>query len=638
MGNFFQELVRRNVLRVIAIYSIVGWLLRQLAIVMIPALGLPDVFMPVVTFLIFIGLPITLYLAWVYELTPEGLKKTPALPAPEEREKYTLNRLDYALVAGMAFVLAIIGLDTFAPPARNLQSAPAPSDATTVAGNQTASPSQTAVTTSQTSSPEASAAPANSIAVLPFTDLSSEMDQEYFSDGIAEEVLNALVKIRGMRVSARTSSFAFKGQEENPETIGNALNVAYILTGSVRKQNNRVRISVQLIDTQAGFQVWAESFNGSLEDIFDLQESISIRIAQELKVVLTGEDEVRLAKRPTDNQDAYANFLRGQKFVAARIGDNLPKAIDEFSAAVDKDPNFARAWSGLAVAHALSPQYRLVDLLEEEKLAEINARRALTIDPALAEPYAVLGWVNLQRRNYVEMRKQFEKALELEPRNATANLWYGIGLVAVGQLEDADRQFTRVKEIDPVSLVGLHMYSLLKYMLGETDEAEKYARRVFDLGFPSASIQLAEIAGEQGQMEEANTLFSTAVRGMATRFSGEERLTFARGIFGDPGDEQAALNLIEGYLASDAALTEQVVPYFLVRTGNTDLAFNVYAQNQVTFDPLIYFVLWGPNGKASRQDPAITGFAREIGLMDYWLQYGWPDQCPGSSAQQLTCR
>ena len=637
MGDLLQELVRRNVIRVAAVYIIVGWLLRQASNFMVPALSLPEVFNDIVMVLIFLGLPVTLYLAWVYELTATGLKKTPPRDPEAVHEKYVFNRLDYVLTAGTAFVLMIIGLDTFAPasnpPAKTVTTAleesitePAESTARTSEGDPSNAVSSTAFT-----------APPNSIAVMPFDDLSVEMNQTYFSDGISEEILNALVKIDGLRVPARTSSFAFKGRSDDPQMIGTSLNVAHILTGSIRKQANQVRISVQLINTNDGFQEWGKAYNGTLDDVFDLQESIAIDVASEMQVVLTGEDARQLAARPTENQEAYDHFIRAQTFVAARIGDNLPKAIESYEKAVALDPNFARTWSGLAVAHALSPQYRLVDFEPEETAAEINARRALLLDPSLAEPYAVLGWVYMQRRDYLAMHEQFEKALARDPKHVNANLWYGIGLVAVGHLEAADRQFTRVKELDPVSLVGLHMYSLLKWMIGNTAEAEIYATRVAQLGFPSASIQLAEIAGQRGENEQATSLFEIAVRGMATRFSKEERDIFSTGVYGSEADRAQALTFLDTYLAAPGKKAEQVVPYFLLRVGNTEQAFSVYEANQVTFDPLIYFVLWGPYGEEARKSDLFKGFAERVGLMAYWQQHGWPDLCEASTAQQLTC-
>ncbi len=409
--RLFKELLRRNVLRVVAIYIIVGWLISRFTDFAAPALGLPPAFAAFIDFLIFIGLPICAFLSWRYDYEEDGLVVTQPATPEELASGYAWSRMDVILFGVMSLILAIIGLDTFFP-----------ADTVLIDRQRVVRQEQLQQeTTPVTNAVQASDAP--SVAVLPFADESEAQDQEYFSDGVAEEILNALVTIQELRVPGRTSSFAYKGTELSIREIANELRVAHVLEGSIRKQADRLRVSVRLINAADDAVIWSEAFNGSVSDIFDMQETIATQVASNLEVVLTGAEKAVLAKRQTDDLEAHTAYLIGQKFLGARIGDNLPRAIASFDEADRLDPEYAPAWAGLAAAYALMPQYRLVDFKETYTQAELNARRAIQIDPAMADPYAVLGWIYFQRRDYANMKRQFDKALSLDPNNINTNLW-----------------------------------------------------------------------------------------------------------------------------------------------------------------------------------------------------------------------
>ncbi len=624
MKHLFQDLIRRNVVRVAAIYIILGWLLRRFTDFMIPTLGLPEFFSGFVTVLIFLGLPVCLYLSWAYEHTGDGLKLTKAALPDELQASYRLSSKDLVLTLVMGAVLVIVSVDTFLP-TKQTEKLIVSTDTTLTADS------------AETEDDKAFVPDASSIAVLPFADMSQAKDQEYFSDGIAEEVLNALVKVRGLKVAGRTSSFAFKGSDADTGTIAKTLNVAYVLQGSVRKQGNQLRISVQLTKADTGFQLWAKTYNGSVTEIFDVQENIARAVANELKVVLTGEDTARLTKRQPINDEAYTAYLSGKRFLAARIGDSLPRAIEAFEESVSIDKTFARAWAGLATAHAISPQYRVVSFAEAETSAEINALKALQLDPTLSEPHAVLGWIYLQRREYMLMREAFEDALAIDPEDVTTNLWYGVGNVAVGAIEEADRRFSFVVQRDPVALVGLHMQSLLHWMIGQSEEAERRATRVYQMGYTPAGIQLSEITGERGEIEKSRDFMAMAMRGMATRFDEEQRLIMGEGLFGSTAARDRARSLVDTYLTKEGPKQEIFIPYFLIHIGETEKAFSVYEQNRAAFDPMIYYGIWGPYGESARQHPDFPAFADRIGLTEYWRAFGWPDACRTPSQTSLAC-
>src|SRR4051812_295747 len=325
--SFFAELKRRNVYKVAVAYLVGGWALSQGIAQVFPVFDIPNWAIRLIVLLIIIGLPIALVLAWTFEITAQGIKRTAtadAMPASTRSKKYVWI---YVIVLGALLSIGLFFLGRY-----------------TALG--TASPARTSN---------------KSIAVLPFSDLSPNHDQESFSDGMAEEILNALAHIRGLRVVGRSSSFFYKGKNVSLKQIGSELGVANVLEGSVRKQGEQVRIISALTRAADGLQVWSKTYNGTLANIFDLQESFARDIARELNVVLADPSEGRLVEKSTDNTQAYTLFIDAQTLVSRRVGDNLPRAIALLKEATRLDPNFARAWARLAVALAVEPQYAAAD-------------------------------------------------------------------------------------------------------------------------------------------------------------------------------------------------------------------------------------------------------------------------------------
>ncbi|HMK73039.1 MAG TPA: protein kinase, partial [Myxococcaceae bacterium] len=289
-----------------------------------------------------------------------------------------------------------------------------------------------------------------SIAVLPFVNLSSDKEQEYFSDGISEEILDALARVKGLKVAGRTSSFHFKGRNDDLRTIGETLGVANLLEGSVRKQGNRVRITAQLIQVADGFHLWSKTFEGDLTDVFDLQERIARAITGELKVVLQGEQRTRLVPVATTNPEAYALYLQATTIFNRREGPRFHDAIAQVEQAVRLDPGYARAWSRLATLQVLLPIYFPSELDSSLASAELAARRAIALEPSLAEPHAVLGLTYERERRYLEAREAYRRALELDPDDVTANFWFGAHLITAGYVRQGEQVLDKVLAIDPI--------------------------------------------------------------------------------------------------------------------------------------------------------------------------------------------
>src|SRR5438270_5289642 len=464
IDNFFAELKRRNVYKVAFAYIVAGWALSQGIAQVFPVFDIPNWVIRLIVLLIIIGLPIALVLAWTLEITPEGIKRTEtadAMPAATRKKKHAWI---YVVVIGAAISIGLFFLGRYSAPL-------------------TASLARTT---------------SKSIAVLPFSDLSPNRDQESFADGMAEEILNALAHIKDLKVVGRASSFYYKGKNVSLKQIGSELGVANVLEGSVRKQGEQVRITSALTRAADGLQLWSKTYNGTLANIFDLQESFARDIAGELNVVLADPSEARLVDKPTDNPQAYALFIEAQTLVSWRIGDSLPRAIALLEEATRLDPNFARAWAKLAVALAVEPQYAAADWQTNWAAAEPAARRAIALDPKSAEAYAALGYIDFSRRRYVEMVEPAQRAIAIDPNNVTANFWLANQLAATGRTTEAEAVNDRALKSDPGNALLLFYKAGMRFRTGDIDTAVKLVKRVDALGGPFAGAILFAIAARQG--------------------------------------------------------------------------------------------------------------------------------------------
>ncbi len=360
MAAVWGELKRRNVVRVAVAYAVVSWLILQLTDVLMPLLSLPEWVGGLVFLLLVVGFPLALIFAWAFELTPEGLKKEKDVDRSESITQITGRKLDFAIIAVLAVALVFFA------------------------------------STHQWDSETGNAEIADkSIAVLAFADLSPKGDQEYFSDGISEELLNVLAKIPGLRVAARTSSFQFKGENRDIIDIGKRLNVAMVLEGSVRKADLQIRITAQLVDASNGFHLWSQTYDRELANIFAVQDEISAAIVEALKehLGLQVEGVQRVAR--TTTPEAYEDFLLGRNLIHRRTQPLLEQAVERFQAVLAADPDYAPAWVGLAEATILllDSQNTWGNLSREEVVARATPalERAIALDPDLADAYVARG-------------------------------------------------------------------------------------------------------------------------------------------------------------------------------------------------------------------------------------------------------
>jgi TolB-like protein/Tfp pilus assembly protein PilF len=459
MASVWTELRRRNVVKVAVAYAIVGWLLVEVASVVLPTFKAPEWIMQVFTFLVIVGFPLALILAWAFELTPEGIKREKDVDRSQSITRNTGRKIDYMIIAALVLALGFFVFDKFAlGPSRDAELV----QATIETGN-----AQTAD---------------KSIAVLAFTDLSPQGDQEYFSDGISEELLNVLAKIPGLRVAARTSSFQFKGENRDAIDIGQQLNVALVLEGSVRKAGVQIRITAQLIDASNGFHLWSETYDRELANIFALQDEISAAIVGALQEHLGLQVEAVPRVIAAANTEAYEAYLRGRHLVLKRTRASLEGAVRELEKAITLDPEYALAHAELVMANLLQKRDMYGGLTVTEAIARAapHVEQAMDLDPDLAEVQAAAGFVLWEKGNLEDALTHFRQAIQINPNYSIVYTWMGTLLSArLGRYAEGFTAQETALRLNPLSVPARYNYIQLlinRNRLAEADrELEKLA-------------------------------------------------------------------------------------------------------------------------------------------------------------------
>ncbi len=469
---FFAELKRRNVYKVAIAYGVVAWLLIQIATQVFPFFEIPNWTVRLVVLLIAIGFPIALIIAWAFELTPEGLKRTevadvaPATCSPHRAWIYVV------IIAG-AMSVGLFFLGRYTASTRS-------------AGSEVRE---------------------KSIAVLPFENLSGSPENAYFTDGIQEEILTRLAKIADLKVISRTSTARYKSSSDNLRQIAKQLGVANILEGTVQKAADRVRVNVQLIKAETDAHLWAETYDRKLTDIFSVESDIAKAIADTLQAKLSGSEKHAIAAQPTENTEAHEFYLKGRYFWNKRTGPDLRRAIDYFKQAIDKDPKYGLAYAGLADSYTLLSAYGAGSPQESFPLAKTAAQKALELDDTLAEAHTSLGQILLfYDLDLVGSSKEFERAIALNPNYATAHHWYGVGPpLAVGEFDRAIAELRRAQQLDPLSLIinadlGVAFTTARRY-----DEAITQLRKTIEMDprFYYAHWNLGVALELKGELREA---------------------------------------------------------------------------------------------------------------------------------------
>jgi TolB-like protein len=390
--GFLGELKRRNVYKVAVAYAIVGWLLVQIATQVFPFLEIPNWVVRLVIVLIMIGFPIALTIAWAFEATTEGIKRTEiadAMPRAAQKKKHAWI---YVVIVGGAISAALFFVGRY---------------------------------TAQRTSPaeQGPSLPAKSIAVLPFESLSEDKNNAYFAEGVQDEILTRLAKVADLKVISRTSTQRFKSAPADLRDIAKQLGVMNILEGSVQKANDQVRVNVQLINALTDAHLWADTYDRKLTDIFAVESEIAKSIADALQAKLTGSEKRAIADRPTENTEAYQLYLKGRFFLNKRTGTDLKTAADYFQRAVAADPSYAGACAGLAQADLLIPLFGAGAPRNFFPKAKAAAMRSIELDETSSEGHSTLGMLLCFDFKFPQSEAEFKRAIELNPNDATAHHW-----------------------------------------------------------------------------------------------------------------------------------------------------------------------------------------------------------------------
>jgi TolB-like protein/Tfp pilus assembly protein PilF len=602
---FFSELKRRRVGKVAIAYGAIAWAVTEASSVVVPALHLPEWLVTAIVVFLLVGFPVAMVLAWIFDVGPQGIERTEPL-AGEPASAHVRLRMAYAavvllLMGGLGYLLYERGFDR-------------------AHANE----------------------PHDSIAVLPFANLSGDAARDYFSDGMSEELLNLLARVPGLKVASRTSSFAYKGRNVDVRDVARELGVETVLEGSVRQASDRVRITAQLIDAETGFHLWSATYDRQLADIFQVQDEIAAAIVDKLRIELAPQEQALAIrdKAPTQNVEAYELYLQGRAIWKRRGDENLRRAIDLYQRAIGLDPAFARAHAALASAYVVLPGYTKEKGDEDTLLpmAETAARQALSLDPNIGEAHAVLAQVNAERGNLLDAEAGFFFAISLEANDATAHHWYSILLGRVGRVGQALEQARRAHELDPQSPIIASNLAANHLMAGNYDQALRYATLSEDLGLSKTNTGVrAAIAIRRGQWDEARRLMEQQ-EGM------QPELRPLIGPFvaavADPKLRPQAIADMRKIAPAVARQIELVGPY--IELGAVDLAYDLMLA-ELERDPRAWLthwdltVAWGPNGAAFRADPRFAELAQRIGLLDYWKQYGFADGCRAGEETPVTC-
>ncbi len=596
MSDFYSELKRRNVVRVGIAYAVAGGLIIEVLDTIAPRLGMADWVPTIIIITVLIGLPIALFFSWSYEITPQGLKKTHEVDADASLTHSTGRRLDFAIIGMLVLALGYFVWDKFgAEPAL-----------------------ETGEVTAKVS-----------IAVLPFTDMSAAQDQEYFGDGIAEEIINRLVSIDALKVTSRTSAFSFKKSNLSIPEIAAVLGARYVVEGSVRSAGNQLRVTAQLIEVASDTHLWSETYDRQMDDIFAVQDDISASIATALEVRLVGG---ATTERPTENIEAYRLYLQGHHLFLLRGAANTEKAKEYFTEAVALDPEFAEAWAYLAISTAILPAYNTE---YDPETAMVRAGeavdRALAIDPDLAQAWVTQGYILLHNFDWAKARAALERAVELNPHNDTGWLYLSLSYLYTGFPADALAMAERAVEITPQSGINYGALGRTHLAQGNLDAARKAIEQAIALGWLIAYGDMALLAARAGDAEgiaEGAGIFISAAGDVH-----DDKLLIYAQAYVDPTGLEAARTLLKAETEQGGGF-QPIWGGLLLQDGESFVR-SFEATSNAT--PWMATMLWDAPFRPMLKQQAVKDFLVRRGLVDYWRENDWPDFCRPLGDDDFEC-
>ncbi len=580
--NFIAELKRRKVFKVGAAYLVVAWLAVQAMSIGFPAFDAPPWALRIFILIALLGFPIAVVMAWVFDVTPEGVK----LDAGTSGSK--------RLFAG-AILLVVLALGWYFYGQPSFRKGDA---ATPVAASQ------------------------NSIAVLPFANMSGKPDEDYFSDGMTEELLNVLAKVPQLKVVARTSVFEFKNKGGDVREIGRKLGVAYIVEGSVRRDGQQVRITAQLVRVADGFHVWSQDYDRELKGVFALQDDIAKRIGDALKLSLGVGTPV--AARTSIDPEAYDEYLKGRALLRTRT--DLPSAIAHFKAAVAKAPGFAAGWSSLSLTCEVSFWYMKMTSAEQDGMLTCEAdaaERAAALDPNAAATEHALANVARARFQYADAERHYLRAMQVDPGYSDVREDYSEVLYEVGRMQESARAARQLVTLDPYFGAGWNRVHTAAAALDQRADVEESVRQMRALapGMFIGKFALLDYAIDYGRADEARAAFAEVqARWPKDAAFAQKLVPWALGDAGiEPNDLRTAI--------ADAPTGEGGI--YLTARQDVD-GYNAYLKTLGAIPQEYYFAKpYGskPAGHEMLRDPRVKAKLVEYGFVAYWREKGWPAGC-----------
>jgi serine/threonine-protein kinase len=576
--NFFGELKRRNVYKVAIAYAVIAWLLMQIATQVFPFLEIPNWAIRLVIMLLALGFPIALIIAWAFELTPEGLKRTEvadAEPAKSSRNKAWI----YIVIIAGALSVGVFFLGRY--------------------------------TSSKQSGAEL---PAKSIAVLPFDNQNRDPDTDYLSDGIPESIINSLSQLPQLRVMARSTVFNYKGKDVDPRKVGNDLGVRAVLMGRLIQQGDNLAIRTELVNVADGTELWGQQYNRKLADVFAVQEEIAKEISEKLRLKLSGAEREQLAKRLTENLKAFQYYMQGRSVIHRSTREDLLTAICYCEKAIEEDRNYALAYAGLADAYGVLGLRGYIAPIEGRRKEEETARKALTLDENLAEAHVGLGhaYTSFAPSNFLLGDRELRHATELSPSLALAHFYLGISLVRQGSLDDSLAELLKARELDPLSSTIAHNAAIPYYLKRDYARALELLRQANELGPAFSStweigvyIQnrlfdetLAEL--EKAKRERKSDPILIYSTGMVYAAQGKraEALQIIKEL-----EEMSGANLSEAHWIAKiyATLNEKELAFSWLERGLATGAIGPFYKDEPVWDPI-------------RSDPRFADLLRRMGI------------------------
>jgi adenylate cyclase len=593
--SFVQELKRRNVFRVGIAYAIAAWVLLQIIDVVVPIIDAPEWVSKAMLLLIAVGFPLAILFAWAFELTPEGLKFERDVDRTQSVTSTTGRKLDFAIIAVLVVAVVLFAADKFI---------------------WSAAPDEEAVDAKR------------SIAVIPFINMSDDPDQAFFSDGISEEILNALVRADGISVASRTSSFGYRNHEQSIPVIADALGVLYVLEGSVRKAGDQLRITAQLIDAEQDRHLWSQTYDRGLTDVFavqsDIANSITKAIRNELGIESAAEIQI---KALTENMTAYDLYLRGNQTFARR--ETLKDVLDSaalLEQAVEIDPDFAVAWESLAALYSSIPYWGAVDRSVEEYLGMSSeaADRALALDPTLAYARGIRG-NNLSLfppYDLIDGNAEFSAALEADPKNTTLLNWYGMALQNQGYFEEGLALQQQCLVIDPGYTNCAYYVEMGLVLLGRNEEAIAFSDDKLELFGGAQTPARASVLLELGNRQAALLAL------IASPFLEGAPVYEILKALEDPGSDHT--ERLRKFNAWDAESDSSLAIY-----PNLFAALGDFERMEVMMGAEPWF--WLPKFKEYRQSDKFKADIRKYGSFDLWKFRGFPPLCRPIGDDDFEC-